>query len=243
MRQPTFWNLIKAENGQSAELRIIGDIVDDDTAWFYEWLGWNCTSPGEIRAQLADLGGAPLTVWIDSYGGDVVAASAIYTALMEYKGDVTGKIDGAAYSAASIIAMACDKVLMSPTATMMIHLPWTRTEGNANDMRHTADVLDQVSETLINAYEIKTGKPRSEINALLEAETWMSAQKAISLGFADGMLYEWESETAQDGVVAQAKRVYAMAKKGKELPAMAKTEEDDWAKRAAMRLALEEKRT
>lgn len=208
-RNPAFWNLIRADDGKSAELRISGDIVSDDSAWFYRWFGDPCATPGSVRAQLADLDGVPLTVWIDSYGGDVVAASAIYTALMEYPGDITGKVDGAAYSAASVIAMACKTLLMSPTATMMIHAPWTETWGNATELRHTAGILDEISEGLIGAYEIKTGKSRAEIMALLEAETWMGARKAVEMGFADGVLYAAESDAGQEAIVAQARVVYA----------------------------------
>lgn len=216
-------------------MRITGDIVSNDDAWFYEWFSMDCTSPGSIRSQLSELNGAPLTVWIDSYGGDTVAASAIYTALMEYPGPVTAKVDGAAYSAASLIAMAAETVLMSPTATMMVHLPWTYAAGNEHDMRRTADVLEEVGETLMNAYEIKTGKPRAEIRALLKAETWMGAKKAIDLGFADGMLYGWDSETAQDAVVAQARVIFAYKRP--------EPRRDTWTDRAAAMLALEQLRT
>lgn len=217
--QPAFWNLTRAPDGQTAELRIVGDIVADQNEWFYQWFGDPCATPGSVRAQLGDLGGVPLTVWIDSNGGDVNAAASIYTALMEYAGTVTVKIEGAAYSAASVIAMAGERVYMSPLATMMIHLSWTEVQENAPGLRGTADILDQVDEALINAYEIKTGKTREEIRGLLEANdkqgTWMSAARAVELGFADGMLYAPDSQQAQDGIIARAQAIYAAQRPGK----------------------------
>src|SRR5690606_37240246 len=121
--------------------------------------------------------------------GVVWAAAGIYNALKEHQGRVTVKIDGKALSAASIIAMAGDEVLMSPAAVMMIHNPWVRAAGDAAELRHMAGVLDEIKEGIINAYQLKTGRPREEISRLMDEETWMSAQKAVELGFADGILY------------------------------------------------------
>lgn len=213
-RQPKFWSLIKAEDGNSAELRIDGDIAADEDAWFYAWFGDPCTTPGSVREQLKALGNVPLTVCIDSPGGNVDAGAAIYTALLEYPGQTTAKIEARAYSAASVIAMACETVKISPMATMMVHLPWTEVAGNEHELRHVADVLAECRESLINAYQLKTGKSRAELLDLLEANdkqgTWMSAQRAIELGFADEMLYEWDSEPAQKAIVARAQAIYAM---------------------------------
>ena len=247
MKHPKFWNLIRAQDGGSAEVRVDGEIISDDWAWLYEWYEAAYTSPGSLRADLASLNGAPLTVWIDSPGGDVVAASAIYTALMEYKGPVTVKIDGACYSAASVIAMAGERIYMSPLATMMIHLAWTHDAGNAYALRHTADILEQADEALINAYEIKTSKPRAEIRALLEANdkqgTWMSAARAIELGFADAMLYAADSKEAQGAIVAHAQRMYAMLHAGTPPePGTPEPKTEDWDTEAAQ-LTLERLRT
>ena len=133
-------------------------------------------------------GSGPVTVWLNSPGGDCVAASQIYSMLMDYTGNVTIKIDGIAASAASVIAMAGTKVLMAPTALMMIHNPITVAYGNHDDMQKAIEMLDEVKESIINAYEIKTGMSRSKLSHLMDAETWMNANKAIELGFADEIL-------------------------------------------------------
>ena len=108
--------------------------------------------------------------------------------LMDYKNDVTVKIDGIAASAASVVAMAGTKVLMSPTAMMMIHNPATGAFGDHVDMEKAIKMLDEVKESIINAYEIKTGLSHAQLSHMMDDETWMNAKKAIELGFADGML-------------------------------------------------------
>ena len=133
-------------------------------------------------------GDGDITVWINSPGGDCVAAAQIYNMLMDYKGAVTIKIDGIAASAASVIAMAGTKVLMSPVSTMMIHNPMTIAAGDAAEMEKAIEMLGTVKDSIINAYEIKSGLSRARISHLMDAETWMDAHKAVELGFADGIL-------------------------------------------------------
>ena len=133
-------------------------------------------------------GNGPVTIWLNSPGGDCIAASQIYSMLMDYKGDVTIKIDGIAASAASVIAMAGTKVLMAPTSLLMIHNPMTMAFGDSNEMQKAIDMLDEVKESIINAYEIKTGMSRAKLSHLMDSETWMNANKAIELGFADDIL-------------------------------------------------------
>lgn len=133
-------------------------------------------------------GSGPITIWINSPGGDCIAASQIYSMLMDYKGDVTVKISGIAASAASVIAMAGTKVLIAPTALIMIHNPSTSAFGDHRDMAKAIELLDEVKESIINAYEIKTGQSRAVLSHLMDDETWMNAKKAIELGFADEML-------------------------------------------------------
>lgn len=186
----TFKNIAATETEpESAELRIEGDIVDDNDAWLYEWAGVQETSPNAFKAELAQYENKPITVWIDSYGGNVFAAAGIYNALMEHKGKVTVKIDGKAMSAASVIAMAGGEIQMSPVAIMMIHNPLTYAEGYATDLRKAADVLDTVKDSIMNAYQLKTNRSRSKISQLMDDETYMSAKQAIKEGFADSMLY------------------------------------------------------
>jgi ATP-dependent Clp protease protease subunit len=190
-----FWNFTVAE--EDVELRISGDIVDDDMAWLYEWFGETATSPNAFRNELKKHNGKKITLWIDSYGGDVVAAAGIYHALREHKGKVTVKIDNKAMSAASVIAMAGDTIEMSPMSLLMIHNPWTGVRGEAKDMRHTADVLDTIKDSIINAYQLKTGLKRADIADMMDAETWMSAKTAVEKGFADSISLE-EDESLDD---------------------------------------------
>lgn len=139
-----------------------------------------------------------ITVWINSPGGDCVAAAQIYNMLMDYKGNVTVKIDGIAASAASVIAMAGTEVLMSPVSTMMIHNPATVAMGDHNDMQKAIEMLNEVKESIINAYEIKTGLSRAKLAHLMDAETWMNANKAVELGFADGIIARENPNTDSD---------------------------------------------
>ena len=141
-------------------------------------------------------GKGPVTVWLNSPGGDCIAASQIYTMLMDYKDDVTIKIDGIAASAASVIAMAGTRVLMAPTALMMIHNPMTMAYGNQADMVKAIEMLDEVKESIMNAYEIKTSLSRAKLSHLMDSETWMNANKAIELGFADDILKDSKKDAA-----------------------------------------------
>ena len=141
-------------------------------------------------------GKGPVTVWLNSPGGDCIAASQIYTMLMDYKDDVTIKIDGIAASAASVIAMAGTRVLMAPTALMMIHNPMTMAYGNQADMEKAIEMLDEVKESIMNAYEIKTSLSRAKLSHLMDSETWMNANKAIELGFADDILKDSKKDAA-----------------------------------------------
>jgi len=180
-----FWNWVKNEQTQQEELRIEGYITDDDFYVFY----MDVTTPCEFREEL-DKHKGDITVWINSYGGECVAASCIYTMLKEHKGKVTVKIDGIAASAASVIAMAGDTVLMSPTAMMMIHDPMIGVSGNTRDLKAAIEALSQVKESIINAYQIKTGLSRAKISRFMEEETWFNARAAFDNGFVDSVLYE-----------------------------------------------------
>lgn len=144
-------------------------------------------TPQMFRNEL-NAGKGPITIWINSPGGDCIAAAQIYNMLMEYPADVTVKIDGIAASAASVISMAGTKVLVSPVSMMMIHNPATVAFGDTAEMKKAASMLDEVKESIINAYEIKTGLSRAKLSHLMDAETWMNAGTAIELGFADGVL-------------------------------------------------------
>ena len=144
-------------------------------------------TPQLFRDEL-NAGNGDITVWINSPGGDCVAAAQIYNMLMNYKGNVTIKIDGIAASAASVIAMAGTKVIMSPVSMMMIHNPATAAFGDSADMQKAIAMLDEVKESIINAYEIKTGLSRAKLSHLMDAETWMDANSAVEMGFADEIM-------------------------------------------------------
>lgn len=190
-----FWQFIRNEatdvQPESIELHIKGDIVDDSQVWVYEWFDEPAAAPNLFKEQLNQFKGKDITVWIDSYGGDVFAGASIYNALKEHDGKITAKIEKA-MSAASVIAMAADEILMSPVAIMMIHNPLTTASGNMHDLRKVANILDEVKESIINAYVTKTGRSRNKISQMMDDETWMSANVAVKEGFADNILYQEE---------------------------------------------------
>lgn len=183
MKNRKFWkwtNQSAASPSAERVLELYGTIASE--TWFDDDV-----TPQMFRDELF-AGDGPITIWVNSPGGDCTAASQIYSMLMDYKNDVTVKIDGIAASAASVVAMAGTKVLMSPTAMMMIHNPATGAFGDHVDMEKAIKMLDEVKESIINAYEIKTGLSHAQLSHMMDDETWMNAKKAIELGFADGML-------------------------------------------------------
>ena len=163
-------------------------------------------TPAMFKDELLS-GSGPITVWINSPGGDCIAASQIYTMLMDYKGDVTVKIDGVAASAASVVAMAGTKVLIAPTALMMIHNPATMAFGDHADMEKAIDMLSEVKESIINAYELKTGLSRVQLSHMMDDTTWMNAKRAVELGFADGILTDEKHSTDAEGYAFSASAV------------------------------------
>ena len=180
-----FWNWVRNEDTGSRTLVLNGQISDET------WFGDEVT-PGLFRDELQSCEG-DITVWINSPGGDVFAAAQIYNMLMEYPGNVDVRIDGIAASAASVIAMAGNRVSMSPVAMMMIHNPMTVAMGDKKVMQQAIDMLDEIKESIINAYELKTGQTRTKIAHMMDAETWFNAKKAVELGFADDILYAGDS--------------------------------------------------
>ena len=173
-----------------------------------------------------------MVIWINSPGGDCIAASQIYAMLMDYPGNVTVKIDGIAASAASVIAMAGTRVIMAPTALMMIHNPATGAFGDHTDMQKAIEMLDEVKESIINAYELRTNLSRTQLSHMMDSETWMNAKKAIELGFADAYLedtkrqqpeaveaYEFSTKTVEavviNKIMAKVKKAEAAKPKGR----------------------------
>nr|DAE93020.1 MAG TPA: Putative ATP dependent Clp protease [Caudoviricetes sp.] len=175
-----FWNWVRNE-GEKRILLLDGEISDET------WWGDEVT-PQMFRSELNAAEG-DIDLWINSPGGDCYAAAQIYNMLMEYKGNVAVKIDGIAASAASVVAMAGSSVEISPLGMLMIHNPMTVSIGDTHEMERTITFLAEIKESIINAYEIKTGLSRAKISRLMDAETWMNAKKAVELGFADSVLY------------------------------------------------------
>ena len=203
MKNPKkFWNWLDVKNEAEAPeervLEINGEIASE--SWFDDDV-----TPKLFKDELMS-GSGPITIWLNSPGGDCIAASQIYSMLMDYPGEVTVKVDGIAASAASVIAMAGTKVLMAPTALMMIHNPMTMAWGDKSEMTKAIEMLDEVKESIVNAYEIKTGMSRAKISHLMDSETWMNANKAIELGFADDILTDKKKCAADETAFSFAAR-------------------------------------
>jgi ATP-dependent Clp protease protease subunit len=193
MKNNRFWQWRNHQDGDGSHARILelnGTIAEE--SWFDDDI-----TPRMFHDELF-AGSGEVTVWINSPGGDCIAASRIHAMLMDYPGHVTVKIDGIAASAASVIAMAGTRVLMAPTALMMIHNPMTLAYGDHQDMQKAIGMLEEVKESIVNAYEIKTNLGRARIGHLMDSETWMNAKKAIELGFADAIL-EDAKKTSDEG--------------------------------------------
>jgi ATP-dependent Clp protease protease subunit len=183
-----FWNWVR--NEESRTLYLDGAIAEET------WFGDEIT-PKQFKNELFSENG-DITIWINSPGGDVFAASQIYNMLMDYPGQVTVKIDGIAASAASVIAMAGGEVLMSPVSMMMIHNPMTIAFGDSGEMEKAIAMLGEVKESIINAYELKTGLSRAKLSHLMDAESWFNAKKAVELGFADAILFTATNESSPE---------------------------------------------
>lgn len=186
-----FWKWTNQAEAEERVLELNGTIAEE--SWFDDDI-----TPRMFKEELYS-GTGPITIWINSPGGDCIAASQIYSMLIDYKGEVTVKIDGIAASAASVIAMAGTKVVIAPTALIMIHNPSTSANGDHRDMSKTIEVLNEVKESIINAYEIKTGLSRAVLSHMMDAVTWMNANKAIELGFADEILEDEKKKDAGKG--------------------------------------------
>ena len=184
-----FWNWVRNE-GEGRTLLLDG-VISDETWWGDE------VTPQMFRSELNAADG-DITLWINSPGGDCYAAAQIYNMLKEYPGKVAVKIDGIAASAASVVAMAGTTVEISPVGMLMIHNPATISIGDTHEMERTITFLSEIKESIINAYERKTGQSRTKISQLMDAETWMNSKKAVELGFADSVLYEHREYSADD---------------------------------------------
>ena len=168
---------------------IKGNIVSNDVGEFYEWFGISSTYPDKVQQAIASNEDDEITLNIASNGGDVFAASEIYTMLKDSKKNIVVNVQGLAASAASVIAMAGNIVRMSPTSQMMIHKASVVAYGNADDLGHESDVLNSIDESIAMAYELKTGLNQTDILQLMTTETWMNAKVAVDKGFADEIMF------------------------------------------------------
>lgn len=184
------WKVINNKDEPPENILFLNGTIAEES-WFDDEI-----TPQIFKEELNKHSG-DIVVWINSPGGDCIAAAQIYNLLMEHKGNVTIKIDGIAASAASVIAMAGTNVIMSPVSMLMIHNPMTIAFGNTTEMQKAIDMLNEVKESIINAYEIKTGLSRNKISKLMDSETWMDARKAVELGFADSILKREETEDTE----------------------------------------------
>lgn len=175
-----------------AKVNIKGPIVSSDEQWIYDWFGIETTSPKSVNKEIASANGEDLEVEINSGGGSVFAGSEIYTILKSYEGNVIVKIVGLAASAASVIAMAGKKILMSPTAQMMMHNVSSRASGDYRDMEHTAGILRNANDTIANAYRIKSGMSQEELLLMMDKETWLTPQQALEYKLIDEVMFEDE---------------------------------------------------
>lgn len=188
-----FWNWLTPQetspnsDGGERVLRINGVIAEES------WLDDDIT-PTVFASEL-NAGSGPVTIWLNSPGGDVVAAARIYNMLLDYPGKVTVNIDGIAASAASVIAMAASTVAMSPVSMLMIHNPATLAMGDKTELSRALEMLESVKDSIINAYQLKTGLSRAKLSKLMDMETWMDARAAIDLGFADDLLTDKRAAT------------------------------------------------
>lgn len=180
------------------KISIRGPIVSSNQHRLYQFYGMEATSPRSVADALAKGNGERAEVEINSGGGEIFAASEIYTALRNYAGGVIVRIVGLAASAASIIAMAGESE-MTPTGMMMIHNVQTEASGDYRQMEHTAGTLRDANHAIISAYVAKTGRPEAEIAAMMDAETWITAKRAVELGLVDRVM---QPDTGQKPLAA-----------------------------------------
>lgn len=190
------------------KIDIKGPIINDGDQRVYDHFGMPATSPSKVSSILDNVmknKKKSVTVSINSGGGSVFAASEIYTELRKFPGTVNVQIVGVAASAASVIAMAGTKIEMSPTAQMMIHNASIKAQGDYRTMDEKSTFLKNTNLTIINAYKQKTGKSEEELQAMMDTETWMTAEQAKQHGFIDNVMFEVEV-----GVVASIERMDLM---------------------------------
>lgn len=178
-------------------IEILGDILDDYYGELYERYKIPATYPKKVKSLLAEADGDDVEININSGGGDVFSGFEIYTAILQYKGNVRINVTGLAASAASVIMCAGD-CYISPVGTVMVHCSACYASGNHNDLEKTAETLKTIDECIANAYVTKTGMTKEKAVALMEDTTWITAEKAVELGLCDGYIQKVNT-SAQSG--------------------------------------------
>lgn len=230
-------------------VKISGPIVSNDTASFYDWLGWDCCSPRKVETALEKAGGEDVTLEINSPGGTCVSGYEIYNLIRAYSGNVTAHVSYAC-SAATVIACASDQVLMSEVGIYMIHNTHGSAEGDYRDMDGEGDALRQFNESLLNVYEKKTGMSREDIQKLMDESTYMGPKRAMEYKFVDGLLPDPREEgnllrtavAAEVPIVPEniAKEVMAMFKNREVAPVQPNNAEKPQKKKGEKSMTLEE---
>lgn len=174
------------------KIKLNGPVVSGGNSWIYDWLGMETISPNRVISELEKAGGDDVELYINSGGGSVFAGSEIYTALKEYRGKIKSKVTGVAASAATFFVLASDEVYVSPLGQLMIHNAATGTDGDKMAHASNFELLEGVDKAIAKVYQSKTKLADNEILDLMQKTTWMNAEKAVQLGFANGVLFDEE---------------------------------------------------
>ncbi|MGG4218799.1 head maturation protease, ClpP-related [Paenibacillus jamilae] len=175
------------------KIKANGPIIGDANAWVYQWFGIPAVCPGMISKELDAANGDEIELYVNSLGGSAFDGAEIYTLLKDYPGKITAKVTGVAASAASVMLMGADVIKISPPGQIMIHNAATGTDGDKNAHDRSSALLKSTDEAITNAYSLRTGKTRDELLTLMDNTTWMNAQKAVELGFADEIMFSENS--------------------------------------------------
>lgn len=228
-----------------------GYVSSDEDKFIYDWFGFPAFCPGDVRNAIESIPEEEeLTLEINSYGGSVWAGSEIYSVLRSAKNPTCAEIQSLAASAASYLALGCDRVLISPVAQMMIHPPSTLTEGDASEHKQSIKVLNAITESILNAYVAKSRgkKSRDELSRMMQSTSWLTAQEALDAGLVDEIMYKEEDGEFSPGSIVNALGIPDITKmrseyyraREKEKAGLAAEPESSWKETA--RLEIEKNR-
>jgi len=228
------------------EFNVYGEIISDNDQAFFDWIGWQGTSPSKLIKFLQST--ADPVIRVNSTGGDLTSGATMFTRIKEH-GNVTAIVDGIAASAASVLLMGAKTIKMSPAALLMIHNAWAGTEGDYREMASTADMLKTANAAMIAAYKMRTGMSEAELQSMMDADTYMSAEKALELGFIDEIVFDESNKPARAASIA---KVYAKAS-GQDLTKLRQlfsesqqqagaSPDEEWQSRASAQIEIEAQR-